>query len=165
MKDIIDPMQKHSQRIDQVLRQLGSATPVAGIEDRIAARLARAEAEPPHAFRYFGRRYFGLPRFAFVTAAGALACMAIVAGSVSHSHRILPTVPGIQLPAASSSGLGAASAAHIATKPVAPSPNERPRSIRKTVNGRAVIAPEAQRPAGVAVPRNPAPQSQADSQQ
>jgi hypothetical protein len=153
MKDIIDPMQKHSQRIDQVLRQLGSATPVAGIEDRIAARLARAEAEPSRL-----RRYFGLPRFAFVTAAGALACAAIVVSSVSHSHRILPTVPGIQLPAGASSGLGAASAAHMATKPVAPSPNERPRSMRKTVNGRAVITPEAQRPAGVAVPRNPAQQ-------
>ena len=160
MKESIDfTHEQYNQRIDLALHRLGSANPVPGLEDRVSARLTRKEAA---SFR--APRSFSLPRFAFATMAGAVACVAIVAGSINHSHRILPTAPGIQLPAGSSSGLGAASAAHVATRPVAPSPNERPRSMRKTVNGRAVISPEAQKPAGVAVPKNPAPQSPADEQ-
>jgi hypothetical protein len=160
MKESIDfTQEQYNQRIDLTLQRLGSADPIPGMEDRIHARLARQEAASLRS-----PRSFSLPRFAFATAAGAVACVAIIAGSISHSHRILPTAPGIQLPAGSSSGLGAASAAHAATRPVAPAPNARPRSMRKTVNGRAVISPEAQKPAGVAVPKVPAPQSAADEQ-
>jgi hypothetical protein len=161
MKESIDfTHEQYKQRIDLALQRLGSADPPPGMEDRIHARLARHEAV---SFR--SPRTFSLPRFAFATMAGVVACAAIIAGSINHSHRILPTAPGIQLPAGSSSGLGAASAAHVATKPVAPSPNERPRSMRKTVNGRAVISPEAQRPTGVAVPKNPAQQSETSAEQ
>jgi hypothetical protein len=160
MKESIDfTHEQYNQRIDLALQRLGSVDPIPGMEDRIHTRLARQEAA---SFR--APRSFSLPRFAFASMAGAVACVAIIAGSVSHSHRILPTAPGIQLPAGSSSGLGAASAAHVATRPVAPAANERPRSMRKTVNGRAVISPEAQKPAGIAVPKNPAPQSPADQQ-
>jgi hypothetical protein len=160
MKESIDfTQQQYDQRIDLVLQRLGSADPIPGMEDRIHTRLTRQEATS------FRSPRFSLPRLAFATMAGAVACVAIIAGSVSHSRRILPTSPGIQLPAGSSSGLGAASAAHVATRPVAPAPSERPRSMRKTVNGRAVISPEAQRPTGVAVPKNPAPQSNASSEQ
>jgi hypothetical protein len=161
MKESIDfTHEQYNRRIDLALQRLGSADPARGLEGRISARLAREEAASLRA-----PRSFSLPRFAFATMAAAVACVAIIAGSVNHSRRILPTAPGIQLPAGPSSGLGAASAAHVATRPVAPSPNERPRSMRKTVNGRAVISPEAQKPAGVAVPKNPAPQSEAPSQQ
>jgi hypothetical protein len=160
MKESIDfTHEQYDQRIDLALQRLGSADPVPGMEERIHTRLARQETT---SFR--SPRTFSLPRFAFATMAGAVACAAIITGSVSHSRRILPTAPGIQLPTGSSSGLGAASAAHVATRPVAPAPNERPRSMRKTVNGRAVISPEAQRPAGVAVPKSPAQQSPADEQ-
>ena len=103
--------QNHDPRIDRTLRRLGSVTPAAGIEDRISARLARERSKTQG--RSASRaRFFALPRFAIGVASSLVACVAIIAGSVNHSHRILPTVPGVRLPAGSS-GMGAASAAHI----------------------------------------------------
>ncbi|HEX3470839.1 MAG TPA: hypothetical protein VHT28_06590 [Silvibacterium sp.] len=147
--------QNYDQRIDRTLRQLGSVTPAAGIEDRIRARLAHEESKARARGANRGR-FFAIPRFAIGVTAGALACVAIIAGSVNHSRRILPTVPGVVLPAGSS-GVGAASAAHVANQPVSPPPQGRARSVRQTVGGRAVISPETQKPAGVTVPRTPSP--------
>jgi hypothetical protein len=137
-----------NEQIDATLRLLGHAAPAPGLEDRVLMRLRHA---PPVKTRWF----FGLPRMAFAGAAAAITCMAIIAGSISHSHRMLPVAPGVQLPDGASSGIGAASAAHVAPQPVAASPSGRPRSVRKEHAGRAVISPETQKPAGVAVPKNP----------
>lgn len=157
MNRINHAQQNYDQRIDRTLRRLGSVTPAAGIEDRISARLAReqSKAQPRSASR---ARFFAVPRFAtqfaLGAAAGVLACVAIIAGSVNHSRRILPTVPGVQLPAGSS-GMGAASATHMANQPVSAPPQGRARSVRQAAGGRAVISPQTQKPAGVAVPKTP----------
>ncbi len=146
--------QNHDRRINEALRRLGSATPPPGIEDRIKTRLAQAHgaqsAPAP------GRRFFVIPRFAFGAAAAAIACAAIVAGSVSHSHRIQPVLPGFVSPP-SSGAVGSAGAARPANHPIEPSPAGRPRSVRRLPAGRAVISPQSQKPAGVAVPRSPSP--------
>jgi len=156
-RGIYDEQQNHDQRIDRTLRRLGSVTPAAGIEDRISARLARERSKTQG--RSASRaRFFALPRFAIGVASSLVACVAIIAGSVNHSHRILPTVPGVRLPAGSS-GMGAASAAHIANQPVSAPPQGRARSVRQTASGRAVISSQTQKPAGVAVPRTPSPAS------
>jgi len=156
-RGIYHEQQNHDQRIDRTLRRLGSVTPAAGIEDRISARLARERSKTQG--RSASRaRFFALPRFAIGVASSLVACVAIIAGSVNHSHRILPTVPGVRLPAGSS-GMGAASAAHIADQPVSAPPQGRARSVRQTASGRAVISPQTQKPAGVAVPRTPSPAS------
>lgn len=134
--------------IDATLHLLGHAVPAPGLEDRVLTRLQYAQPVKTHWF-------FGLPRMAFAGAAATLACAAIITGSVSYSHHMQPIAPGIQLPGNVSSGIGAASAAHVAPQPVAVSPSGRPRSVRKEHAGRAVISPETQKPTGVAVPKNP----------
>jgi hypothetical protein len=138
---------RYSDRIDQTLRALGSVIPGAGIEERIVARLARMDASSARP------RYFRLPQLAFGMSAAAMASVLIVAGSVSHSKHILPVAPGLHLPAATQPGVGAASAAHITSQPVTSLPQDRPRSVRETVNGRAVISSHAKKPAGIAVPK------------
>jgi hypothetical protein len=150
----------HDQRIDETLRRLGSVTPPTGFEDRVHARLAHSRLTSVRGSEMQtgaakSIRLSLIPRFAFGAVAAALACVAIVAGSVNHSRRILPVAPGIQLPTGSS-GIGAASAAHIATRPVSPSPDGRARSVRQLPGGRAVISPQTQKPAGIAVPKTPA---------
>jgi hypothetical protein len=135
------------EKIDRTLRLLGSATPSPGMEDRIVARIDRAQSmiEP--------RRFFSLPHLAFGMAAAVMACVLIVAGSVTHSRHILPVAPGLHLPGESEPGVGAASAAHVAPQPVTTLPQDRPRSVREATNGRAVISPHAKKPAGIAVPK------------
>lgn len=135
------------EQIDRTLRVLGSATPDPGMEDRIVARIARESVSAA------APRFFRLPQLAFGLAAAAMACAVIIAGSVSHSRHILPVAPGLHLPTASQPGVGAASAAHVAPQPVTSLPQDRPRSVRQTVNGRAVISSHAKKPAGVAVPK------------
>ena len=148
--------QNHDRRINEALRRLGSATPPPGIEDRIKTRLAQAQSA--HSAPAPGRRFFVIPRFAFGAAAAAIACAAIVAGSVSHSHRIQPVLPGIAAqPPSSPGGMGSAGAARPASHPVEPSPTGRARSVRRLPAGRAVISPQSQKPAGVAVPKSPSP--------
>jgi hypothetical protein len=147
----------YDDRIDKALRRLGSTEPAPGMEDRIAARLARerAGARDARRSRFFAVPRF-VPRFAFGIAAAALACVAIVAGSVNHSHRIQPAMPGIELHPGSS-GMGAANASRPADRPVSPTAAERPRSVRQLPEGRAVISPQSQKPTGVTVPKNPPP--------
>jgi len=137
----------HDEQIDSTLRLLGSATPAPGMEDRIAARLARANATNK------APRFFSLQQFAFGMAAAAMACVVIVAGSVSHSRHILPIAPGLHLPGAAQPGVGAASAAHVAPQPVTSLPQDRPRSVRQSGTGRAEISPHAKKPTGIAVPK------------
>lgn len=136
----------HDDRIDRALRRLGTAAPREGIEARILTRLEQAAREKAPGF-------FSLPRLAAMFAAAGTLCAVIVAGSVTHSHRILPVAPGVQLPGMSQPGVGAASAARVAPQPVKVPPKERPRSVRKTENGRAVISPDAKKHGGVAAPK------------
>lgn len=151
----------YDDRIDGTLRALGSAEPGAGMEGRILSALARAEA------RSRVPRFFSMPQLAVMIAAAGTVCAVIVAGSVTHSHRMLPIAPGLHLPGNAQAGIGAASAAHVAPQPVVASPKDRPRSVRKTLNGRAVISPRAKKHAGVAVPKKtlPARQQVVGSQQ
>lgn len=139
--------ENHDEQIDRTLRALGSVTPVTGMEERILVRLAQAKA------RNKARRFLGLPQLAFGMVAAAMASAIIVAGSVSHSRHLLPVAPGLHIPTASQPGLGPASAAHIAPQPVTTLPQDRPRSVRKTLNGRAVISSKAKKPAGIAIPK------------
>jgi len=139
--------ENHDHQIDRTLRLLGSATPAPGMENRIVARLARADAKKSTI------RRFRLPRLVFSVAAAAAASVIIVAGSISHSRRMLPVAPGLHLPATGQAGVGAASAAHVAQQPVSTLPDDRPRSVRQATTGRAVISPHAKKPAGVAVPK------------
>ena len=136
----------HEDRIDHALRRLTTAEPRQGLEARILTRLERAAQEKTTGF-------FSLPRLAAMFAAVGTACAMIVAGSVTHSHRILPVAPGVQLPGISQPGVGAASAARVAPQPVKVPPKERPRSVRKTENGRAVISPDAKKHGGVPAPK------------
>lgn len=139
--------ENYNEQIDRTLRLLGSATPMAGMEDRITARLARASAETDRP------RFFRLSQLAFGMAVATVGCVAIVAGSVSHSRHILPIAPGLRVPGMAQPGVGAASAAHVAQEPVTALPQDRPRSMRETTNGRAVISEHAKKPNGIAVPK------------
>lgn len=138
--------ESHEDRIDRALRRLATAEPRQGLEARILTRLERAAREK-------APRFFNLPRLAAMFAAAGTVCAMIVAGSVTHSHRILPVAPGVQLPGISQPGVGAASAARVAPRPVKVPPKERPRSVRKTENGRAVISPDAKKHGGVPAPK------------
>lgn len=138
--------ENYDEQIDSTLRALGSVTPTAGLEKRIISRLTRVSTNrrEPLLFKF--------RQFAFGISAAAMAGAVIVIGSVTHSRHLLPVAPGLHLPASSQPGVGAASAAHVAPQAVTSLPQDRPRSVRKTVNGRAVISPHAKRHAGVTVP-------------
>lgn len=147
----------HDRRVDQVLRRIGLAIPPAGMEERIRARIAceRANARIAAAPRSL---FFGIPRFAFGVGTTAVVCFGIVAGSVYHSHSSQPVLPGI-VAHPPAKGMGAAGAARPADRHVSPAPSSRPRSVRRnTPEGRAVISPQSQKPAGVALPKTPAVQ-------
>lgn len=150
--------ENHQNQIDRTLRRLGAASPAKGMEERILAGLSHAEVESQP-------RFFSVPRFAIAFAAAGTVCAVIVAGSVSHSRHNLPVAPGLapglHFPGEVQSGVGAASAAHIAAQPVTALPKDRPRSVLKTENGRAVISPDAKRHKGVAVPKTPPARSAA----
>lgn len=139
--------ENYDKQIDRTLLLLGSVNPAAGMEERILARIAQAGASRKTA------RFFSLPQLAFGMSAAAVASLMIVVGSVSHSRHMLPIAPGLHVPAAAQPGVGAASAAHVAPQPVTTLPHDRPRSVRNTVNGRAVISPKTKRPVGIAVPK------------
>jgi hypothetical protein len=139
--------ENYDEQIDRTLRRLGSATPVAGMGNRIVARLAQVDAKKKTA------RFLKLPQLAFGLVAAAMAGAVIVVGSVSHSKHMLPVAPGLNLPTGAQAGVGAASAAHVAAQPVTSLPQDRPRSVRQTPSGRAVISSHTKKPAGVAVPK------------
>lgn len=145
----------HSQLLDETLRAIGKVTPREGLEGRVAIRLAhvRNEAGAPTV-----HRSFSWSRLVVAASSCAVVCAAIIAGSVHHSRANLPAAPNgdirLMMP---SGGMGAASAAHLATQEV--TPTGRPRAVRKSpdksTDGRAVIAPDAKRRAGEAVPQQP----------
>lgn len=137
------------EQIDRTLRFIGSAAPRPGIEKRIAARLADASVAK-------SVRPFGLARRTLASAAGMAACVAIIAGSVAHSHRMVPVAPGLPLPIGGSAGVGAASDAKAAVRPVPAPPHGHARSMRKVTG-----ATDIQKPDGVAVPKVPLPQGNA----
>jgi hypothetical protein len=140
-------------RIDAALKRLGSAAPHAGIEERVLARIAKVETRS----RSKTSQWFRMPGITFNAALAALACVAIVVGSVSHSRRtVTGPVPGLELPARTDSGVGAASAVHMASQPVAAAGKGRARSNRSTTPGRARVSPQVRKPSGVAVPKTPA---------
>lgn len=138
----------YNEQIDSTLRTLGSAVPAPGMEERILVRLADAgvQARP--------QRFFRFPQLAVGVMATVLGGAVIIVGSVTHSRHMLPVAPGIHLPAATQAGVGAASAAHVATHPVTALPEARPRSVRKTVNGRAVISSDTKKHNGLPVPHS-----------
>jgi hypothetical protein len=144
--------ENYDEQIDRTLRLLGSANPSPGMEDRILVSIAQARLTTKP------QRFFGLPQLAFGMSAAVIASAIIVVGSVSHSRHMLPVAPGLHLPTAAQPGVGAASAAHVAAQPVTSLPQDRPRSVRKTVNGRAVISPDAKKQSGIAVPKMLPPQ-------
>jgi 2-methylaconitate cis-trans-isomerase PrpF len=144
------PQDRHNQMIDGALRAISNATPREGLEGRVAIRIAHARNEklqPIH-------RGVSWARLVVTATSCAVACAIIIAGSVHHSRATLPASPNgdIRL-MGPSGGLGAASAAHLATQEV--TPTGRPRAVRKTTDGRATIAPDAQKRAGEAVPQQP----------
>lgn len=111
-------------RIDRALRTLGSADPPVGLEARILARLDTRIREDE-----VRRSRWRAPRLTLGLAV-ACACALVVAGSVTHSRRMAPAVPGVRLPAAMSAGVGAASAAQVTSQPVTTPADSRPRSVR-----------------------------------
>lgn len=144
----LDAPNHPSDQIDATLRRLGSVVPAPGLEDRVLLRLASED-------RARSARFFSFPQLAVGVMATMVGGAVIVAGSISHSRHMLPVAPGIHLPMSAQPGVGAASAAHVATRPVTAMPDGRPRSVRKAVNGRAVIAPDAKKHNGLAVPKAP----------
>lgn len=112
-------------RIDRVLRHLGSAEPPAGLEARVLARLdAHITADEARRPRWW------MPQLTLALVAVGCACALMIAGSVTHSRRMAPAVPGVRLPVAASAGLGAASAAQITSQPVTTPVDSRPRAVR-----------------------------------
>jgi hypothetical protein len=150
-----NPANNIDRKIDSALRLYAQAQPPANLEQRIHARL---HCQPEHTrFTHRLTSFFFTQRIIFTSAAAALACCAIVIGSVQHSRqRILPA-PGIHVPAPGS-GLGAASGARIAPQPVPAPENTHGRSERKATGGRAIVSRDAHKPKGVAVPPSAQPE-------
>lgn len=142
----LDPVM--AARIDAALSRLGSATPRAGLEGRISAHLASADRSSAAA----RGSWFSLRRLTVLSGAGALAAVAIVAGSVTHSRQALPVAPGATVASrpAASTGLQTVDKSIEAPKPVAAPAHGRPRATHKSA--------DADTPQGaVAVPHTVAP--------
>lgn len=154
-----------NKKIDAALRILGHTQPSGDFEQRIHARLNRESARArQHTYKDLIAKigeFFFVQRLALTATAAALACVAIVVGSVQHSHqRILPAA-GVHLVvpiSGSGSGLGAASGTHISPQPVLAPQHARSRSERKAAGGRATVSRNAHKPSGVAVPESTDPQ-------
>jgi hypothetical protein len=152
-----NPPSNTDRQIDAALRLFAHAQPPPNLEQRIHARLYR---EPARAHKDFADRFGSFlvaPRIVFASVAAALACCAIVIGSVQHSRqRAFPAI-GIHVPAPAS-GLGAASGARIAPQPVPAPEHTRSRSERKATGGRATVSRDTHKPKGVAVPESTEPE-------
>lgn len=150
-----------NNKIDASLRLLAQARPAGGFEQRIHARLQQQFRRAPKGFIAniiaTMNSFFYSQRLAFTTTAAALACVAIVIGSVQHSHQRTLPATGVHL-SAPGSGLGAASSTHISPQPVIAPEHTRSRSERKATGGRATVSRDAHKPSGVAVPDSTEPQ-------
>ena len=142
----------NEQQVEIALHLLGSAQPSAELQSRILARIATAPAGAVSRPTIW--RFFYMPRLAFGAATAVLASAVIIAGSVEHSRHITLPTAGVQL-APAGSGLGTASAAHLATQPVKAANDGRGRSRQRTARGRASLTKRVPKPAGVAVPDSP----------
>lgn len=147
------------ERIDAVLRAVGTASPEAGLQGRILNRLAAERMTMEHPPAGLAGTLRRMPRFAGAVVTALSMCVAgtaIVIGSVDHSrglHRVpvvAPPVPGFP-----GNGIGAASAVHPAAPVSVPVPatrSSRGRSSRTDDHGRARIQRHAHKAPGVAVP-------------
>ncbi|WP_446744825.1 hypothetical protein [Silvibacterium acidisoli] len=143
---------RHNAMIDKTLQSIGNASPEPGLEGRVAIHIADARLKGVQ--RKALSRDFSLPRIMMAAMSCGLACALIVGGSVRHSRATLPATPGADIRLVSpSGGIGAASAARLATQQVTPS--GRPRAVRKPADGRATVAPDAKKRAGETVPQQP----------
>lgn len=145
------------ERIDAALRLFAHAQPPANFEQRIHARLHGESADAHKTFRGKFVNFFHAQRIVFASAAAAMACCAIVIGSVQHSHQRTFPATGIHV-SGPGSGLGAASGVRIAPQPVVVPEQAHSRSERKTTSGRATVSRDAHKPKGVAVPESTEPQ-------
>jgi hypothetical protein len=152
-----DPQSNTDKQIDATLRLIAHAQPPANLEHRIHARL---HDEPAHAYKNFADRFgrfIFAQRIVFASAAAALACCAIVIGSVQHSRQRTFPATGVHV-SAPGSGLGAASGTRIAPQPVPVPEHAHSRSERKAAGGRATVSRDTHKPKGVAVPESTQPE-------
>jgi hypothetical protein len=142
----------HDARIDAALRFYGRAVPSPGLESRVAARISAA---PHHSFRSTSSRFPGLMllRGFSIGALAAAAAVAIVVGTVRHSHQIsIPLAAG----ATRSGGINSAGAMHIPTRATPQSTTIDPGAPRTPAHTRATISRnQASKPTGATVPRSP----------
>ncbi len=157
MNEHSNPAQNADKKIDAALRLFSHAQPPANLEQRVHARLHREAAQDHRNFAGRLGAFFEAQRILFASAAAALACCAIVIGSVQHSHQRALPVTGIHVPAPGS-GLGAASGTRIAPQPVQVPEHARSRSERKAAGGRATVSRDTHKPKGVAVPESATPE-------
>jgi len=151
-----NPPDNIEKKIDATLRLFAQKQPPANLEQRIHARLHRETASTHASLIHRLGSFFLAQRIVLASAAGALACCAIVIGSVQHSRQRTFPATGIHM-AAPGSGLGAASGARIAPQPIPAPENGHSRSERKTTGGRATVQRDAHKPKGVAVPESTEP--------
>ncbi len=123
--------------IDHALRQLGSAQPDPGMNDRLLRRLRQAAPAEPSPRR---APSLGWPRLAAAGLAGCCLCAAVVVGSVQHSHYIAaqnqPPAPILQR----HNGISTASSTHISAHPPV-APKNGGRSHHRLSPGRATVPP------------------------
>jgi hypothetical protein len=144
------------EQIAAALRRLARTQPPADLEQRVRTRLQDKSARPKNSRVKFADFFFG-QRIVFASAAVALACVAIVVGSVQHSRQSTFPDTGVHL-SGPDSGLGAASSTHISPQPIIAPEHAHARSERKAAGGRATVPKDAHKPKGVAVPDSVAPE-------
>lgn len=148
----------HDARIDAVLRAYAHAVPTAGLESRIAARLAAMPLQT-HRFERTSRLLL-LRRLSAVALALAAAC-AIVAGTVRHSHHaVIPTAARTSR----SGGLSTAGSAHVPIRAVPETPTIDPQAPRTPPHGRATNSGSQTRRGATGQPQSPYPPHQQNSQ-
>jgi negative regulator of sigma E activity len=149
------------KKIDATLRLLAQARPMEDFEQRLRLRLsqeaARSGNDFPKSFIARVSDFFMAERLAFAAPAVALACIAMIVGSIQHSRQHLMPGTGVHL-AAPNAGLGAASSTHLTSQPVIAPEHGRSRSEKKAVSGRATVSRNVHKPAGVAVPSSTEPE-------
>lgn len=140
------------EQINATLRRLAHTQPPMHLEQRLRTRLQEKTAQQKTRGSRFQDFFFG-QRIVFASVAAAMACVAIVIGSVQHSHQHNFPEPGFRVPVPGS-GLGAASSTHIAPQPIVAPEHAHARSEQKAENGRATVSRDAHKPKGVAVPES-----------
>jgi hypothetical protein len=148
----------YNEQIDAALQVFSRATPVPGLESRIASRLADARRSSSRSrvlrFRGAGNRRVEILRRLSFGAMAAAAGGAIVFGSVEHSHR--RPVPQVSRVIHGGGGLSTAGAMHVPLGATPQAAEINPAAPRNPPHGRAVLSPNHGRHAdGAAVPRSP----------